>query len=121
MILLLLSKMILDRSNYSTTLRIKEKLHITKSQTQLNVDSQSLHYFYLILNNFSFIGFCTVKLFLYLALILLLCEMWFAFDVLICIVYFVYALPSPLAAGGTVHFRFPILLQFFISAEGALS
>ena len=36
---------ILDRSNYSTKLRIKETLHIAKRQPQLNVDSQSLSLF----------------------------------------------------------------------------
>ena len=36
------SPIILDRSNYSTKLRIKETLHIAKRQPQLNVDSQSL-------------------------------------------------------------------------------
>ena len=36
------SPIILDRSNYSTKLRIKETLHIAKRQLQLNVYSQSL-------------------------------------------------------------------------------
>ena len=36
------SSIILNRSNYSTKLRIKETLHIAKRQPQLNVDSQSL-------------------------------------------------------------------------------
>ena len=49
------------------------------------------------------------------------CEMCFAFDVLLCAVYFAYALPSPLAAGGALHFRFTILLQFLIFTEDALS
>ena len=39
------SPLILDRSNYSTKLCIKETLHIAKRQTQLNVDSQSLSLF----------------------------------------------------------------------------
>ena len=39
------SPIILDRSNYSTKLRIKETLHIAKRQPQLNVDSQSLSLF----------------------------------------------------------------------------
>ena len=47
--------------------------------------------------------------------------MWFAFDVLICAVYVAYALPPPLAAGRTAHFRFTVLLQFFISTEDVLS
>ena len=36
------SPIILDRSNYSTKLCIKEMLHIAKRQPQLNIDSQSL-------------------------------------------------------------------------------
>ena len=51
----------------------------------------------------------------------MLCEMYFAFDVLFCAVYFAYALPSRLATGGAVHFRFTMLLKFFISTEDALS
>ena len=48
--------------------------------------------------------------------------MCFAFDVLICAVYFAYALPLSLAAGGTVHFRFTILQQFlFFFISTALS
>ena len=39
------SPIILDRSNYSTELRIKETLHIAKRQPQLNVGSQSLSLF----------------------------------------------------------------------------
>ena len=39
------SPIILDRSNYSTKLHIKETLHIAKRQPQLNVDSQSLSLF----------------------------------------------------------------------------
>ena len=39
------SPIILDRSNYSTKLRIKETLYIAKRQPQLNVDSQSLSLF----------------------------------------------------------------------------
>ena len=36
---------ILDGSNYSSKLRIKEKLRIVKPQSQLNADSQSLSLF----------------------------------------------------------------------------
>ena len=39
------SPTILDRSNYSAKLRIKETLHIAKRQPQLNVNSQSLSLF----------------------------------------------------------------------------
>ena len=39
------SPTILDRSNYSTKLRIKETLHIAKHQPQFNVDSQVLSLF----------------------------------------------------------------------------
>ena len=39
------SPIILDRSNYTTKLRIKETLHIAKRQPQLNVDSQLLSRF----------------------------------------------------------------------------
>ena len=39
------SPIILDRSNYSTKLPIKEMLHTAKCQPQLNVDSQSLSLF----------------------------------------------------------------------------
>ena len=39
------SLIILDRSNYSTKLHIKEIQHIAKRQPQLNVDSQSLSLF----------------------------------------------------------------------------
>ena len=39
------SPIILDRSNYSTKLHIKETLHIAKCQPQLNVDGQSLSLF----------------------------------------------------------------------------
>ena len=33
---------ILDRSNHVTKLRIKETLHISKTESQLNIDNQSL-------------------------------------------------------------------------------
>ena len=36
------SSKILDRSNHVTKLRIKETLHISKTELQLNVDNQSL-------------------------------------------------------------------------------
>ena len=83
-------------------------------------DKTNCHYYQCLIISHSPV-ICTVKLFSYLALILLLCEMWFAFDVLICAVYFAYALPSPLAAGGTVCFHFTMLLQFFVFTEDALN
>ena len=51
------SPIILDRSNHCTILRIKETIHTAKRQPQLNVDSQSLSLFYLMLNNFSLTGY----------------------------------------------------------------
>ena len=36
------SPKILDRSNHVTKLRIEETLHISKTESQLNVDNQSL-------------------------------------------------------------------------------
>ena len=78
------------------------------------------HYFYLMLDIFSFTGYLYCYIVSYLALILLLCEMCFIFDVLLRAVQFAYPMLSPLSADWTVHFRFTILLQFFISTEDAI-
>ena len=39
------SLIILDRNNYRKKMRIKETLHVAKSQSQLNVNSQLLSLF----------------------------------------------------------------------------
>ena len=75
------SPIILIRSNHCTKLRIKETLHIAKRQPQLMLIVNHCHYFYLMLDIFSFTGYLYCYIVSYLALILLLCEMCFAFDI----------------------------------------